>query len=264
MLIFAAHVPHTPLLLSTVGRKNTEALKKTSEALKIVAEELYASRPEVVIVLAEHGNPSPKAFAVNLSDKYQTDLSEFGDLATKIEYPAELSEVDKLQRTVRKLQIPFTLFSNPLLDHAMSVPLITLTERLKKITVLPLYAAEELSAKVHFEFGQALREIILASDKRIAIISAGDLSHALSSDAPVGLRPEGVEFDTAVRQAINNVTASGLLQLDSTTITQAAECTYHSILIVLGILERTNVRTEELCYEAPFGVGYLTVQFHLS
>jgi len=263
MLVFAAHVPHTPLLLSTVGRENTEALVKTSEALKIVAEELYAARPEVVFILAEHGNPSTNAFAVNLNDKYKTDLSEFGDLATKIEYASELAEVDKIQRLVRRAQIPFTMFSEPSLGHAVAVPLITLTGKLKKITVLPLYAASELSAKQHFEFGQTLREIILASDKRIAVISAGDLSHALSSDAPAGLRPEGAEFDAAARQAVNSVTASGLLQLDPTTITQAAECAYYSILIILGILEGANVRPKELCYEAPFGVGYLTVQFHL-
>jgi len=264
MLVFAAHVPHTPLLIPSIGRENTELLKKTQEALKIVAEELYATRPEVVVILAEHGNPASNAFAINLNDKYQTDLSDFGDLVIKNEYISELAGIDRLQRFVRHSQIPFTLFSDPSLGHAVAVPLITLTEKLKKITVLPLFAANELSAKAHFELGQNLREIFSASEKRIAVISAGDLSHALSSNAPAGLHSEGLEFDTAVRQALNNVTASGLLQIDEKIITQAAECAYHPILIALGLLEGVSVRSEELCYEAPFGVGYLTTVFHLS
>lgn len=264
MLVFAAHVPHTPLLLPTIGRENTGALQKTQDALKIVAEELYAARPEVILILAEHGNPTPEAFAINLNDYYQTDLSEFGDLATKQEYAPDLCCVDKLQRLLRYLEIPFTMFSNFSLDHAVAVPLIMLTEKLKKFTVLPLFAASKLSAKEHFDFGQALQEAVIASDKRVAVISAGDLSHALSSESPAGLRSEGAAFDKALRQAVKSVTASGLLQLDANIVTKAAECTYRPFLIMLGLLEGTNVRPEELCYEAPFGVGYLTVQFHLS
>lgn len=264
MLVFAAHVPHTPLLLPTVGQKNTEALKKTREALKIVAEELYAARPEVVLILTEHGNPSPEVFTINLNDRYQTDLNEFGDLATKINYSSELLEIDKLQRFVRRAGLPFTMFSDPSLGHGVAVPLIILTEKLKKITVLPLFAATQLSAKEHFEFGRILKETIISSNKRVAVISAGDLSHALSSNAPAGLRPEGAKFDETLRQALKNVAASKLLQLDAEFLTKAAECTYRPVLIMLGLLEGTNVKPEELCYETPFGVGYLTVQFHLS
>lgn len=263
MLVFAAHVPHTPLLLPTVGRENTEALKKTSEALKIVAEELYAAQPEVLLILAEHGNPLPNAFTVNLNDGYQTNLSDFGDLTTKREFTSELSIVDRLQSFIRRSNLPFTMFSDPSLGHAVAVPLIILTEKIKKNSILPLFAAPRLSPKEHFEFGRILKEVIISSDKRVAVISAGDLSHALSSNAPAGLRPEGLEFDETLRQAIKNLTASGLLQIDADFLTKAAECAYRPILIMLGLLEGTKAVSEELCYESPFGVGYLTVQFHL-
>lgn len=263
MLIFAAHVPHTPLLLPTIGRENTEALKKTREALKIVAEELYAAHPDVLIILASHGNPSPDAFAVNLNDLYETNLSEFGDIATKLTYAPEAGTVDRLQRFARRSNIPFTLFSDSSLGHGLAVPLITLTERLKKIFIIPLFSATGLPAKTHFEFGQSLNELVSLSDLRLAVVSAGDLSHALSSKAPAGLRPEGALFDEAVRQAVKSIAASGLLQLDAEFVAKAAECAYYPVLIMLGLLDSIKVRPEELAYEAPFGVGYLTVIFHL-
>jgi aromatic ring-opening dioxygenase LigB subunit len=262
-LVFAAHVPHTPLLLSTVGRENTAVLKKTIAATKILSEELYAARPDVVLIMSGHGNPSPEVFAVNLNNHYKTNLDEFGDLSTKIGYPPEICCVDRLQRFIRRSNLPFTLFSDPSLGHATAIPLILLTEKLKKFSVLPIFSAPKLEPKKHFEFGQALREVILSSDKRVAVISAGDLSHALSTEAPAGLRPAGVKFDHLIREAAKSVTASGLLQLEKEFLQQAAECAYRPILIILGLLEGARVKSEELSYEAPFGVGYLTVQFHL-
>ncbi|MFH1253022.1 MAG: class III extradiol dioxygenase subunit B-like domain-containing protein [Candidatus Uhrbacteria bacterium] len=261
MLVFAAHVPHTPLLLPTVGRDNTEKLKKTTQALKIVAEELYAARPEVIFLISGHGNPTPEIFTVNLNNSYQTNLSEFGDLATKLEYLPELSCVDALQKNSRRAKLPFSVFSEPNLGHATAIPLIMLTEKFKKITVLPFFTAPNLSTKNHFKLGRVLKEVIHLSNKRIAVISAGDLSHALNNQAPAGLRPEGKKFDLAVRGAVKTAVASGLLQLDDELINRAAECALRPIITLFGLLDGVDIRTEELCYEAPFGVGYLTAWF---
>lgn len=263
MLVFAAHIPHTPLVLPSVGREYIEELKKTRDALKIVAEELYATQPEVIIILAGHGNPTPEVFSANFNNFFNTDLAEFGDLVTKLKYPSEISCLDKLQRLARHSEIPFTLFSDPSLGHAVAVPLITLTEKLKKFSVLPLFTAPDLSAKAHFEFGKILKEIIAASDRRVALISSGDLSHALTKKSPAGLKPEGKKFDDAMREATKNINASGLLQLDPKFIKKASQCAYLSTLALLGVLEGTNTKAEELSYEAPFGVGYLTVMFRI-
>lgn len=262
MLVFAAHVPHTPLLLPTVGKEHVEILKKTLNALKNLSEELYAVQPEIIFVIADHGNPFPQTFSINLPSSFKTNFSEFGDLTTKINYLPELGLTDNLQRHLRKMHLPFSMFSEPSLNYATAVPLVVLTSKLKKITILPFLTATNLTAKEHFSCGQILKEIINASNKRIAVISAGDLSHTLSSEAPAGLKPEGKIFDTAVREAIKTITASGLLQLEDTIITSSAECAYLPLLVLLGLLEGTGVRTEEICYETPLGVGYLTAHFH--
>jgi len=113
-------------------------------------------------------------------------------------------------------------------------------------------------------FGRALKDVVLHSPRRIAVIASGDLSHALSSNAPAGYRPEGEEFDGAVRQAIEHMATSQLLSLPASTVSAAAECAYRPLLMLFGLLEGMKVRPEMLGYESPFGVGYLTVQFHLA
>lgn len=236
MLSFVAHVPHTPLLIPTVGRDNLDKLKKTQNALKILAGELYATQPEVLVILAEHGNPTPESFSVNLNSHYQTDLKEFGDLATQLEFSPEIHLADQIQRGLRKANLPFSLFSDPSLGHAVAVPLICLLSNIKKITILPFFTARNLPAKTHFELGRQLKEIFSASNKRIAVISAGDLSHALSAEAPAGLRPEGKKFDHAVREALKTITPTKLLQLEKSFINEAAECAYLPIITLLGLL----------------------------
>ena len=97
-----------------------------------------------------------------------------------------------------------------------------------------------------------------------AIIASGDLSHCLRTDAPVGFRKEGAEFDEAVQASIRQMTASKLISMNEDFIEAAAECAYRPLLILFGMIERMNVRPEILSYEAPFGVGYLTAEFHLK
>jgi aromatic ring-opening dioxygenase LigB subunit len=49
--------------------------------------------------------------------------------------------------------------------------------------------------------------------------------------------------------------------LDPEFVNKAAECGYRSILMLLGVLRNINYTYTPYCYEAPFGVGYLTANF---
>ena len=51
--------------------------------------------------------------------------------------------------------------------------------------------------------------------------------------------------------------------MDKKLIFEAEECGLRSILILLGILNRMSYEPQLLSYEAPFGVGYLTLNFDL-
>ncbi len=261
MLIFTAFTPHTPLLLPSIGKEHLESLVSTRGAMDHLAEELYALHPETIVVISGHGAQFQEAFSVNLHDHYRADFSEFGDLTTTETFEPDLAFIDTLQRTARRRQIPFTLFSDPVLDYGTSVPLLTLAERLHKVNIVPL-SYSGLPAKTHFEFGRSLKEVVHGSTRRVAVIASGDLSHALSSDAPAGLRPEGKVFDETVRAAIQSQAPAKLLSLDPAVVERAAECGYRPLLILLGLLDGTRVTPDELVYESPFGVGYLVT--HLA
>ena len=101
------------------------------------------------------------------------------------------------------------------------------------------------------------------SNKRIAVIASGDLSHALNNDSPAGFQSAGPEFDKKIQELLEHHNLAGMLQLKQQFVRDAAECGFRSFLILMGILQGINYTYKSHAYESPFGVGYLTANFVL-
>ena len=263
MICFAAITPHSPLLIPTVGKENTQKLKASTETLSQLAQELYACAPDTILILSSHATQHEKAFSLNLHNEYQIDLKDFGDLTTHKTLKSDLELSTNIRRTMEEHHISFTLDSKASLDYGTGVPLYLLTEHLHRVRIVPI-TFSKLSTKDHVRFGTVLKEVIDNTTKRIAIIASGDLSHCLSSDAPLGFRPEGQEYTDKLIEAIKGHSIASLLSMPEELLQKAEDCLYQQLLILFGIFEHKQIRPEILSYEAPFGVGYLVAQFHLS
>ena len=171
--------------------------------------------------------------------------------------------LDHIHRAMRGVNVPFTLTSQDELDYGFTIPLLLLTEHLKNWRLIPL-APSLLDARMHYEFGRQLKRVLHAEERRIAIIASADLSHHASPAAQEGETPEGKQFDARVREKLQTLDAAGLLTIDEAVIEKSGQCGYRPILMLLGALENINCTAKELCYEAPFGVGYLTERFDIA
>ena len=152
--------------------------------------------------------------------------------------------------------------NNTELDHGAAAPLFYLTQNLKDTPIVPL-GYSMLSYQDHFNFGLELQKIINQTDKKIAVIASGDLSHRLTPDAPAGFSPKGNIFDEKLVKLINQKNTDEILNLDENLIEEAGECGLRSFIILLGVLDNTEYTPEILSYEGPFGVGYLVANFGL-
>ena len=101
MLVFSAFTPHSPLLLPAVNKDQQQLVKKTSEAMQELADELYAANPDTILLITEHPTIYKEAFSINLSDPYRFDMSEFGILSIEQTFHPNLSLIDSLQRSLR-------------------------------------------------------------------------------------------------------------------------------------------------------------------
>ena len=261
-LVFAAITPHPPILIPEIGKENLSQIAKTKEAMEELEQNLYASKPDIIILISPHGEMAADAFTINMSDRYQVNFENFGNFSVKMEFKGETVLMSAAKEAIGQ-KIPVGVISNPVLDHGAGVPLYYLARHLPNISLVPIYFSL-LDSLSHFEFGKGLKEVIADSNKRIAIVASGDMSHCLTKNAPAPFNPAGKIFDEKITELLEKNDTQSIINIDPQLAENAAQCGLRSILILLGALNGVNYSTEILSYEAPFGVGYLVVNFKLN
>ncbi len=260
MIVFAAFTPHSPLLLESINKERLKEAKKTLTGLEELSHELYATHPDTIVLISSHPNAEKDAFTLYVHDPFEFDLSALGDSTFKSKFHPDLHLVDTLQRHLRSEHQPITLTTEAHLNHTAAIPLNALATNIKNIKLLPI-STSAASPKAHFQFGQALRESLISSTRRIAIIASGDLAHTLSSYAPGGFHDDGAAFDKTIQDLITSQNSTGIMGIDETLKTNAQETAHLPLCMLLGVLDRTANRPHIISYEAPFGVGELIVNF---
>jgi len=260
MIVFGAIVPHSPLLIPSIGKEHREKISATLAAIQEIEQAIYLARPDSICMIAPHGIRYPDAFSINLASKYVGNLKSFGDFSTTVEAKSDYLLIDRLQRKLRNEGVPFTLASSEELDYGFAVPLLMLTSHLQNWKLIPV-SPSMLGGKEHFDFGMQLKRVLHAESERVVVIASADLSHKLGLESPGGAVPEGPVFDKAIQDTLSSGQSAQLLGLDPHVEEAAGQCAYRPIATMLGLLEGMNVKEKTLCYEAPFGVGYLTARF---
>jgi aromatic ring-opening dioxygenase LigB subunit len=259
-LVFASITPHPPVLIPSIGKDEAEKIKKTEVALKKLEQDLYIAKPQIIITISPHGSLFEDAFSVNAHTHFLSFFEQFGDLNTRKEWEGSPNLAAKITQRANPSDLPVRLISEEKLDHGTTVPLYFLTQHLPEVKILPVgYCA--LSRKDHVSFGEMLKDIIMESDKRIAVIASGDMSHALKTEAPCGFHKDGEIFDKKIIELLEANNIPGIIQMNEDLVENAKECGYRSLLILLGMLKDMDFSFKNYSYESPFGVGYLVGNF---
>lgn len=263
MIVFAAIVPHSPILIPSVGKEKREALAETIRAITDASRQLYAAKAETIVMLSPHAPLYPDAFSGNVAEQFRGVIREFGDHGTAVETRADFLLMDHLQRHMRTTPIPFTLTSQEELDYGFTVPLYLMTASMPSWKLVPL-SVSMLDLATHHAYGKELGHVLQSESHRVAIIASVDLSHHANAKSAHGERPEGATFDRTVREAIASHDANALIRMDPAITEAAGQCGLKPLITFLGALEGINAGPKELTYEAPFGVGYLTARYSIA
>lgn len=259
-IVFAGVVPHSPVLIPSVGKEHLKKLKKTVASLRRLEQELYATHPDTLLVISPHGPVEGEHFTLDLNERYACDLKDFGVFDVEVACRADMRLASGLKEHLEDRGIPFMLRSEAALDYGVVVPLTYLASRLPKYSVMPVYPSL-LPAKSHFEFGQAIQEVLMHSSRRVAVIASADLSHRLTRSAPAGYSPYGKKFDEKILTIMKERRHAALLTFEPELASKAAQCGLPALTILAGILDGIDARPEVLSYESPFGIGLLTVHY---
>lgn len=256
MLQFTAITPHPPIIIPGIGRpEDLKVVKKTIDAMEKLREDLEKVNPDTILIISPHAPVNANGFLINSDAQLKGSLIDFGldedfsfkndyELMEKIGYASDMSGI-------------IVHFHESFLDHGALVPLHYLTKNIKPKLVHCSFSF--LDFNTHYKYGQIIGKILRDSDKKIAVVASGDLSHRLKPGAPAGYSEKGKEFDETLIKLLSENDVSGIINMNSGLIDEAGECGLRSIIILLGILQG-KYKFEKLSYEGPFGVGYLVAE----
>lgn len=259
MINFACFVPHPPIAIPAIGKTNLNKISKTINSLRLLSKELEETQPDTIIIISPHSPATHDKFLVGINEKFTSTFEQFGDFTTKIDFSGNKN----LAETISKIKAQILTSEQDQLDHGTSVPLYYLLEKYKKASIIPISPCG-LDFLNHLDFGKKLFETLSQSKERIAVIASGDLSHAISQDAPAGFSEAGEIFDKKVLTSVKNQDIKSLLNISYKFVESAVECGFRPLLMLLGVIEQIKNQAEILSYEAPFGVGYAVINFKLK
>lgn len=263
-LIASAFLPASPLLIPEIGKQNYHLLKKTCQAYEKVADILKAEETEIIIIISPNGPMRPDGLSLNVGPRLDLSFNEFGYLATIKTFSPALSLEDDLKIKFSPNH-PLYLVSQSQLDYGTAVPLQLVSDKLKPIKVLPLFPADNLDLKQHYELGRIIAEILRTRPEKIALIAAGNLSRRLKKKSPDGYSPKGARFDNKIIEYLKEA-ADGkekLLSIDKKMAEEALEGGLKQLALLLGIIG-DSYEPQILAYQNDFGIGYLSVNFNLN
>lgn len=261
MIVFTAIVPHPPLVVPEIGKGQEKKLKNTHEAMQKLSKELAETEPDVIIFITPHSLVYPDRFNICAMDQLVGSFSQFGVENYSWRGKNDLRLACELAEASERNDVPTILYKNEdtgfELDQGVTIPLYFFDQQLENAyKVIPI-GYSHLSRVQHYQFGQTITEICEKSNKRVAVIATGDLSHRLDCPAPEGFEYEGKAFDGEIKELLELGDEASIMQMDEDMVENAGECGYNSIVVLLGVLSGKEFQTDIYSYEAPFGVGHM-------
>jgi len=259
-LVSAAIIPHSPILIPTIGDEQIkEHIKNTIAAINRIKNNIESLNPDTIIILSPKINELKNAFAINISEFFELNFIEFGDLKTKMDMNGDIGLVLNFKQDEQDTKI--NLITKQKLDYETSIPLYFIAQSIKP-KIIPIESST-LSLKNHFDFGKIMKEQIFLSNKKIVVIASALLSHKSSKESPLGYSGKAAEFDKKIIDFLQLKNRTGFLSMKSSLLKEVQEYGIKPISILLGILDEVNYKAELESYEAPFGIGYLTMNFKM-
>lgn len=272
MIVFTSHVPHPPLIVPGISSDvDFKLANKTVEAMDKLSKLIAEKEVETIIVISPHALTHSDRMTIYGSPELKGDFGAFGKNEISFDFSNDLNLVKSINNASQEAGINSFIFRDTdkdylELDHGTLVPLYYLTKNLPSDVKIVSIAYSYLDRLQHYGFGQVINQVANTPEfknKKIAIISSGDLSHRLSPGMEKSY-PYAQEFDNEVINSIDKKNARQLLEIDEEVVENAGECGYRSLLILFGALENLNYTPEILSYEHPFGIGYLVANFSLE
>jgi MEMO1 family protein len=258
-VVFVGIAPHPPVMIPDVGGEMAARVRASVEAMGELTARVMASGAETVVLVSPHAPLEARAFVAYAGPRLRADFANFRAPQATVEAPLDLELLEKITETAAAAGFRVNALRDDALDHGTAVPLYFLQRNGWAGPVVAL-GYSFLPDEEHFRFGRCVRRAAETLGRRVAFVASGDLSHRLKPDAPAGFHPGAHLFDEQVVEAVRGGELERIVNINQGLRRGAGECGYRSMLVSCGVADGLPRSPDVLCYEAPFGVGYLVAQ----
>ena len=254
MVKYVAHIPHSPALVPEISKNNSAEFDLTRQAILEIAEDIYSLKTDSLVILTPKRISNNKDIALAYSSGFFADLSKFGHYQESDQYTPD-SEI--VWEILNNLQEKFNLkfFQQNNLDSCAST-LVSQSKLFKKIKIIPI-SCNANDYETLFNFGKDLRNVLDNSNKKISIISLGDMSRSRNNQ-----ETEARLFDEKIINYLeyqNNFL--DLISQIKNNIQKLQNYSLQTLSVSQGILKNIKYKKELLRYEQKFQVGLMASKF---
>lgn len=258
-VVFVGIAPHPPVMIPEVGGEMAARVRASVEAMGELTARVVASGAETLVLISPHAPLEARAFVAYGSPRLRADFANFRAPQATVDAPLDVELLEKISEMAAAEGLRVNALPDGALDHGTAVPLYFLQRNGWSGPVVAL-GYSFLPDAEHLRFGRCVRRAIEILGRRVAFVASGDLSHRLKPDAPAGFYPDAHLFDEQVVEAVRAGEPERIININQGLRRGAGECGYRSMLVSIGVADGLPPSPEVLCYEAPFGVGYLVAQ----
>lgn len=254
---------HAPIVLPEVGGARSEACADTTRAMRDAARRLLAHEPDVLVVLSPHAPRRGSSWGVYGGPILEGSFARFGAPGVQHRFRGSPGGAAALRAAAGDEGLDLWAPPSEPLDHGALVPLHFVAEQGWAGPVL-LLALPWPGTGTEPAMGRAIAAAARARGERWAVLASGDMSHRLIPGAPAGYHPRATEFDRALVDAVTAGDLRRAAAIDPDLRELAAEDAVDTLTVAAAAVDWDSTGHDKLCYEGPFGVGYMEAVLHAT
>lgn len=263
MLLDAVLMCHAPIVIPHIAKARQSSCALSTQGMRRAAQKVTAQDPDLILIVSPHTPRWEDGFGI-VPSAPSGDFGRFGEPSIRVSAPTDVSLCASIREHANKVGLPCRDVNVQTLDHGSAVPLFFIQETRwrKNVIICTIPYPSQIQSCVHF--GASIASLMSEKGVRWSLVASGDMSHALSKDAPCGFHPSGERFDAHFVDAIAHGDYEKALYGEACLRREAAEDVVDSVAVAFGALShagQTDGRRppcEIYSYEGPFGVGYTT------
>lgn len=170
MIVFAALIPTSPLLV----KRNGKTAEKTLAAISDIERAIDQQKPDTLLIISQDAQMFAHTYTLPYAERFNESLKRLGFISEHLNYSADIELLAKLHTYARQHKIALRSVHNDLLDKDSGLALRLLGAQKKKYSIMTLGTCD-LSIGDHIEVGQKLKEVLQSTTRRVGVIMTGQV-----------------------------------------------------------------------------------------